>query len=122
MSRTIVLEAPNGAKVRTAHSKRYFVVSYTEIEQKYDRKTGAYVKFETPMPVAAVIKRTDSAIAAYSAMRNRSNVIAFGVSADGQTKRPITTREMGWDADAEKSRKKFLDGVGRQGEARRLSY
>ena len=108
MSRkTITLEAPNGAKVRTVHSKRYFVVGYCEVD-------GA--------PKAAVIKRTDSAVAAYAAMRNRGDVIAFGVSADGQSKRPITTREMGWDADAEKSRKKFLAGVGRQGEARRLWY
>ena len=120
--RTITLEAPNGAKVRTVHSRRYFVVRFGEIESEYNRKTGQYDHFETPKPVAAVLKRTDSAIAAYAVMRNRSDVIAFGVSADGETKRAITTREMGWDADAEKSRKKFLSGVGQQGEARRLFY
>lgn len=72
MRKTITLTAPNGAKVRTVHSKRYFVVSFREVGFKYDRTTGEYTRFETPQPIAEVRKRTDALEAAEAEVRLRS--------------------------------------------------
>jgi hypothetical protein len=80
---TITLTAPNGAKVRTVHSKRFFVVSWGFTTSTYNRKTREY-EHHADKPVAHVEKRTDSAVAALAALRSCTRGLVFDVTADGQ--------------------------------------
>ena len=106
--KTITLVAPNGAKTRTAFSKRYFVVGYWSEGDRHD---------------ANVLRRTDSPMSALAALRKyRSSAVVFAVSADGQLKNQLTRAEIEDRAQVEKNSKAFLTQQGRQGEARRLWY
>lgn len=125
MSRkTITITAPNGAKVRTVHSKRYYVVSFREVDREWSKKLGDYVRHETPKPVAHVERRTDSVESAFAQLRKSSSDQAvYGVSADGELITRLSWSEVSDRARTEKGRKKFQTRViGRQGQARSLWY
>lgn len=107
MTKTITLVAPNGAKTRTVHSKRYFVVGYWSDGDVHN---------------ANVLRRTDSPMAALAALRKHNRAVVFAVSADGQLKNQLTLAEVEDRAQVEKNAKAFLTQQGRQGEARRLWY
>ena len=135
MSRqTITLVAPNGAKVRTVRSKRFFVVAFGEKTQRYiggrlEGDTWVPGYWETlPEPVleAKVVKRTDSAVVALRELnKHRSSHVVFEPlqRLDGTwTDHLLTTQQVEFRADGEKIQKHAADIRGRQGEARRLFY
>lgn len=83
MSRkTVTLEAPNGAKVRTVNSRRFFVVFFGELSSKYNKATGEYDHFATPQAFARVEKRTDSALTAHKEAAGHRNTVVFEVVGD----------------------------------------
>jgi hypothetical protein len=125
MSRyTITLEAPNGAKVRTVFSKRYFVVVFGEVTREWNRKAQDYVSYDPPKKVAHVIKRTDSALAAMTELRRHTNAVVFSVntSPDGIVKNVVDRATLSGRANSEKAAKAADRRRGTQGEARRLWY
>ena len=90
MSRnTVTLTAPNGAKVRTVHSKRYFVVSYRRVVSRYipsdyDPTTNTVTPGRTewlpePKQVARVEMRTDSAASAERETHRNTQCVVFEV-------------------------------------------
>lgn len=125
-ARTVTLTAPNGAKVRTVRSRRYFVVSFQEVELTWNNETREYDHHE-PRPVASVVKRTDSPeVALRELRRNPSNRVVFAVAATDEPGLAnnwiLSAVDLESRVNSEKSRKAFAARVGRQGEARRLSY
>jgi hypothetical protein len=115
--RTITLEAPNGAKVRTAHSKRYFVVNYGhrdahwipghEDESGLFRVPGHSEWLPEPELFAKVVKRTDSASAAYSELRRHPGAVVFEISPDGATKTQLLYFQLKYRAEQEKQAKRL---------------
>lgn len=123
MSRnTITITAPNGAKVRTVHSKRYFVVRYGNLHVRYNRSTHEHVQLSPPEPFASVAKRTDSAAAAQAELRRCAQAVVFDVSADGAVKNQLDAISLGLRAKREKQNKALAARNGRQGSARSLVY
>ena len=123
-SRTITITAPNGAKVRTVHSKRFFVVSFREVTTTYNRVTGEFDRHE-PKAVASVERRTDSAVSARTVLRKLGHagvVFTTSVREGVVTVRALERNELAILASTEKAHKDFLDRRGNQGEARRLAY
>lgn len=123
MSRsTVTLTAPNGAKVRTVHSKRYFVVRYGDLHVKYDRKADEHVRLDPPEPFASVAKRTDSVIAAARELSKCGQAVVIAVSDDGEFKHTLTPAEVSERVVVAKQREASAARRGNQGEARRLWY
>jgi hypothetical protein len=85
--RTVTLTAPNGATVRTAVGKRFYVVAFgtQRASVRYDPDQGKIIvtKFDQPREVAKVVRRTDSGISAASAQRKhndgRTSAVVFGL-------------------------------------------
>ena len=109
---TITLIAPNGAKVRTVFSKRYFVVGYWSDPI---RENGAIVG---RVDHATIVRRTDSSMAALAALRKHSHSVVIAVSNDGQFKNTLTLTEVEDRAYTEKTTKQFAARQGNIGLAR----
>lgn len=82
MSRnTVTLIAPNGAKVRTVRSKRYFVVRFGSTNYVgYDTATQKSVYSEEYKHFASVAKRTDSPTAARTEYRRNPQARVYCVA------------------------------------------
>jgi len=122
MSRmTITITAPNGAKVRTVRSKRYFVVAYGTTTRSYSK--GEWITHE-PRVYASVIKRTDSVDAARQSVNQQDGraVYVTSVSNGVVSGRFLTKTEVEERSATERQNKKFAASVGNNGEARRLFY
>lgn len=115
---TITITAPNGAKVRTVHSKRYFVVAYGTTTTTYVK--GQWTKHE-PRTYAGVVKRTDSIDAARVCMNQKNNRAVYATYGDGSGKF-LSWEDVENRAASERQDKKFAARVGNNGEARRLAY
>lgn len=118
MRKTITLVAPNGAKVRTVHSRRFFVVYFHEVTSKYNYKTREYDHFTSPVSVAGVVKRTDSAQTAFAELRKAPySQVVFDVTGDG-TPIQLTAEQVRYRAEDEKARTSFRRGLGEPGAGR----
>lgn len=127
MSRnTITIHTPNGAKVRTVFSKRYFVVHEDRSNYLgYDFVTKQSVYSNEYKVTAKVYKRTDSAVAALAELRRNPVGTAVYVATlvdDKPVVRMLDLATVTVRATGEKRSKQFQARRGNQGEARRLNY
>lgn len=104
--RTVQVTANNGATVRTAYGKRYYVVLGSTQYSRYDRATGMTIAHE-PKAVAKVITRTDSAVSAFRNMNRWTNARVNEVKWDGENVTVTdVTHFMSVRAEREKAAKK----------------
>jgi hypothetical protein len=85
MRRTVTITAPNGAKVRTALGKSYYVVRYGDLHVRSVPNPDPHeyrriqVRLDPPEAFAEVAKRTDSPMAAEREWKHNAQAQVFRV-------------------------------------------
>lgn len=109
MRRTVTLTAPNGAKVRTALGKSFYVVRYGDLHVRYNRATSEHVRLDPPEAHAEVAKRTDSALAAERLWKHiaQAEVFAIRIVAGEVEVTRLSRRQLSIAAEADRRHRKF---------------